>query len=300
MACLSRRKIVLETKFISLLSFDYAFRCIFYLILKKLKVEHYFPNVYILNCFLLLASGSISLCNYLYWRKESIGIYIFIIILRISIKIVMDYINFFIFRYKGYHPSRLIPTRGIINITFFAIFSGILYLSSKNSDKWLFSFLSNMSLDSPGITIILIKILYLVSFGIQKVAFLLILFEENPIVASFSRLIYYVEPYITKIILKFFYDENIQIGPLEIQYEILSGFFILIALPTSIELIILPCHCLNKDVKYVIAENLRIQKPKIEEEEEEEKKNKENKDNSQESIKDDSEKELGFSGEEED
>ena len=250
-----------------MLSFDYALRCLFYLLLKKFNAKHHFPNVYIFNCFLLLPSGFISLYNNLYWKKESIGIFISLIFLRISIKIVMDNINFYIFRYKGYHPSKFIPYRGIINTIFFPIFSGILYLSLKNGDKWLFSFLSNMSLDYPGIKFILIKILYIVSFGFQKMAFSLILFEDNPIVASFCRLIYYSEPYISMIILKFFYDENIQSRPSEILYEMISGLFILFALVTSIELIILPCHFLNKDVKYVVAGKGITDQKKAEEEE---------------------------------
>ena len=83
-----------------------------------------------------------------------------------------------------------------------------------------------------------------------------------PILASFSRLIYYSEPYISKFI-KVFYHENFerptfgmmlfQRHPFEIILDLISIIFILFALLTSFELLIMPCTCLNKDLKITIS-----------------------------------------------
>lgn len=251
-------KKVLDTKFVWMLSFDYTLRSIVYLILKKLGHVSSFPNIFILNCLLLFANGSFSLC-YSYWGKPSIQTFQLIIIgLRILIIVIMDNVNRFIFIMRGYHPSRFLFWRGVINSVLFVIFSTILYFYSKNGKEWVFSFLSNINLEYSGIVFILLKILYTISFGIQKYAFLMILYEEIPILASFARMIYFVEPYISKAIMKFLYDKDFQIPLFQIIFEIISILFILFALFTSIELIIMPYECLKKNLKVIVAKRAEL------------------------------------------
>ena len=170
----------------------------------------------------------------------------------------MDNVNFYMFKYKGYHPSNFMIFRGIINYFLFGIFSVVLYYFSENGKEWVFSFLSNISFDYSGIALMLTKILYIVSFGLQKFGLLLILFIENPILASFSRLVFYLEPYISMIIMKIFYNENTQKVLLEIIFEIISGLRFLFTLSTSIELIFLPCICLNKVIRFFLYKREKV------------------------------------------
>ena len=241
-----------------MLSFDYALRCIIYLILKKFKHVSRFPNIFILNCLLLLANGSFSLC-YSYWGKPSIQTFQLIIIgLRILIIVIMDNVNSFLFNTRFFHPSRFLCFRGVINIVLFGIFSIILYYNSKNGKEWVFSFLSNINLESSGKLFILLKILYTITFGVQKYAFLMMIYEEIPILASFARMIYFVEPYISKVIMKLLYDKDFQIPLFQIIFEIISILFILFALFTSTELIIMPYECLKKDLKVTVSERAEL------------------------------------------
>ena len=240
---------ILDSKYIWMFSFHYALRCIPHFFLKKCNLNHNFPNIYIFNFFLLLANGSIPLYNYLYVRKVNIKIYLFIIFSRILIETIMDNISYYIFILNDYHPVKFMPFRGSINRFLFLIFSFVIYFFSKNGDNWVFSFFSNMNFEYPIIIFILFIILYTVSFTLKKMALLLIIVKANPVLASFSRLLYYLEPYISMARMKILYGENTLIDVSEIKYEIISGIFILFAFITSNELIILPCNCLNKDLK---------------------------------------------------
>ena len=250
-------KKVLDTKFVWMLSFDYAFRCIIYLILGKLKYTDRIPNIFILNCVLLLASGFFSLC-YSCWGKPNIQYFqLIIIVLRILIIIIMDNINYYIFKYKGLSPSKFMLIRGTINTVLSVIFSVIFYFFSKKGKEWVFSYLSNISLEYSGIKFILLKIVYIVSFALQKWTFLTILSKENAILACFSRLIYFLEPYISMMINIVLYDENFKRALFEMILEIISALFIIFALSTSSELILMPCDCLNRDLKIMISERSR-------------------------------------------
>ena len=108
--------------------------------------------------------------------------------------------------------------------------------------------------DLNSIINILSKTLYILSFGIQKLCLLSILYNENPILASFSSLIYYFEPFMSMIIMKVLYNKNIEKGQLEIIFEMISGIFFLFTFITSIEIIILPCDCLKKDTRSFISQ----------------------------------------------
>lgn len=223
--------------------------------IKKIGVDKdRFQNLFIFNCCILLTSGSISLF-FLYARNASIQNFklITIIFSRILIKVIMDNENYYLSKCKGIHVSNLMFFRGIINSALFIIFSFVLYFW-QNGNKWIFSFLSNMSLDFSGIIFILLKIIYTVSLGNQKFALLTLLFTGNPILASFSYLTYYLHPYISMVIMIVLYDENFQIGP-EIIFEVISGLCFLFTLFTSIELINLPCSCLKNGTRSTSSEN---------------------------------------------
>ena len=140
--------------------------------------------------------------------------------------------------------------RGFLNSILFIIFSVVLYFFSQNGKKWIFSSLSDLN----SIINILSKTLYILSFGIQKLCLLSILYNENPILASFSSLIYYFEPFMSMIIMKVLYNKNIEKGQLEIIFEMISGIFFLFTFITSIEIIILPCDCLKKDTRSFISQ----------------------------------------------
>ena len=231
-----------------MLSFDYALRCIIYPIFGKLMNMERIPNIFKFNCLLLLTSGFFSLC-YSYWGKPNILYFqLIIIVLRILIIIIMDNINYNLFKYKGLSPPLLMFYRGIINIFLFLIFSVIFIFVSENGKELVFSYLSNINL------VIILKIVYTLIFSIQKYVFLMILFEEDAILASFSRLVYFLEPYISMTINIVFYDEIFKRPLFEMILEIISALFIVFALITSVELIIMPCNCLSKDLKIIISQ----------------------------------------------
>ena len=254
----------LDTQFIWIFSFDYPFRCIFYSILKnilrKMKVNTArFQNIFICNSYILLTNCSLSL-YYLYVINASIQNFklITIIFSRILIRAIMDNENYYLLKYKNIHISKLMLFRGITNFALFIIFSIGLFFW-RNGDKWIFSYLSNMSLDFSGIKFILLKIIYIISLGNQKFA-LLTLVKGNPILASYSYLIYYLHPYISMIIMIVFYDQIFQRSLLEIKFEAISLLCFLFTLFTSIVLINLPCSCLkneNEDVKEISTNTVR-------------------------------------------
>ena len=241
---------VYDIKFIWIFSFDYVFRCIFSFMLKKLKINDYLiPNIYIFNSLLLLINGFISLYIYLYDRNQNLQIFHLILIFsKILINTIIDNLNYNLFISKYIHPPKLMFGRGLLNFVFFIIFSVVLYFFSDGK-KWMFSSLSDLNL----ITIILSKILYTLSFVIQKLCSLSIIYNTNPILVSFSSLIYYFEPYISMMIMNVLYNKNVQKGQLEVIFEAISGACFLFSFATSIEIIILPCDFLNKDTKFFVS-----------------------------------------------
>ena len=240
-------KKVYDIQFIWIFSFDYAFRCIFYFIFKKLKINEYLiSNIYIFNSLLLLTNGFISLYIYLYDRNQNLQIFHLILIFsKVLIKIIIDNLNYNLIRSEFLFPLKLMSVRGLFNFVYFIIFSVVLYIFSDGK-KWMLSSLSDLNV----IQLILSKILYTLSFGIQKLFLLLIINNENPILASFSSLIYYFEPYISMIIMYVFYYRNFEKGNLEMIFDAISLICFLFSYGISIEIIIFPCGCLNKGTKY--------------------------------------------------
>ena len=240
-------KKVYDIQFIWIFSFDYAFRCIFYFIFKKLKINDYLiSNIYIFNFLLLLTNGIISLYIYLYHTNQNLQIFHLILIFsKVLIKIIIDNLNYNLIIFRYLSPLKIMFARGLIDFVFFIILSVVLYIFS-DAKKWMLSSLSDLNV----IKIILSKILYTLSFGIQKMFLLLIINKENPILASFSSLIYYFEPYISMIIMYAFYYRNIEKGNLEMIFDAISLICFLFSYAISIEIIIFPCGCLNKGTKY--------------------------------------------------
>ena len=182
-------KKVLDTNFIWVFSLDYVLRCMLPFILEKIsRRKSYFSKIFIVNSLILLISGLASF----YVIFERIQYYqILIILIKVLIFVIMDNLNYYIFKNKNYHPFVLMSLRNILNIALFLIFSVVLYLFSEGFKQWVFSFLYK-GCEYSVLFFIISKLMYIFSLGMQKLALLLILYHENPILLRFFVL-YFIQ-----------------------------------------------------------------------------------------------------------
>ena len=260
-------KKVLDTNFFWVFSFDYVLRCMLTFILDKItRRNSYFSKILIVNSLVLLISGLASF----YVIFERIQYYqILIIVIKVLIFVIMDSLNYHIIKNKNYHPFLLMSIRGIVNFVLFVIFLVVLLLFTKGFTQWIFSFLYK-GCEYSVILFIFSKIMYILSLGMQKLALLLILYHEDPIMASFCRIIFYSEPYASMSINIIFYNEKFKIRLLEIIFEIINGLCFLFTSMTSNDFCLL-CNCLKKYSRAAIAQRAIDDSPKelykVEEEE---------------------------------